>query len=290
MPMTHMSIGRDIELAHHIVDRGESTVIIGGHEHEVYDDLVEGEGEREGCRVKIVKTGQDAEKASVIDLEFDEADQLKDISVAFVEMKDYEECPRVKKIADKHMSVISSMEQTNIMTTALLPDFFECRVELSSERTRFQQTTVGATFCQAIKLELEVDACIINGATIKGGAQTYPDGLMSYAQLKKELPFPTKMVVVEMPRNVFKEAVRYSRTNVEEGSADETHPEVEVARRGYLQTDFDWWKGGGSEGADDDMLHVALPRNLMGGFCKIKPLMDFGNDLKERGEYPDGDR
>ena len=66
------------------------------------------------------------------------------------------------------------------------------------------------------------------------------------------------------------------------------HPDVEVARRGYLQTDFDW-RQEGDEGDDGDMLHVALPRNLMGGFCKIRPLMDFGGSLREKGVYPDGD-
>ena len=108
--MTHQSIGRDIELAHHIAGRGESTVIIGGHEHEVFDDLVDDNG----CRVRVVKTGQDAERASIIDLKFDDDNKLLDIDVHFLEMKDFKECPSVKKIADKHMSVVSSMEEVSV--------------------------------------------------------------------------------------------------------------------------------------------------------------------------------
>ena len=33
-------------------------------------------------------------------------------------------------------------------------------------------------------------------------------------------------------------------------------------------------------------LKVALPRNLLNGFCKIKPLMNVGKRLKEEGLFP----
>jgi hypothetical protein len=44
-----------------------------------------------------------------------------------------------------------------------------------------------------------------------------------------------------------------------------------------------------SEGDPNDVLVVALPRNLLGGFCKIKPLMDLGRELKEMGKMPNKD-
>mmetsp|Transcript_452 Transcript_452/g.814 ORF Transcript_452/g.814 Transcript_452/m.814 type:complete len:558 (+) Transcript_452:321-1994(+) len=282
VPMTHQSIGNDIAFARKIADMGQSTVIIGGHEHEKFDDLVQ----HNGRKVRIVKTGENAERAAVIDLVFGEVlNELLEVRVEFEEMSSYPPCPVVNKIASKHLSVIKSMEETSIITTALLPTIFSERL-MSSERTRFRQTSVGAFICQSVKLELEVDCCIINGATIKGNA-SYPTGKMSYAELKKELPFPTKMVVVEMTRKVLDDAVKWSRENVEEGGVDETKPDMEVARRGYLQTDYDYEVGG--EGDDDEILLVALPRNLMGGFCKIKPLMDFGEELKSKGIYPNND-
>jgi hypothetical protein len=57
--------------------------------------------------------------------------------------------------------------------------------------------------------------------------------------------------------------------------------------RGYLQTDLDYQNGAG--GDPNDTLVVALPRNLLGGFCKIKPLMDLGKELKEKGSMPNKD-
>jgi len=40
-------------------------------------------------------------------------------------------------------------------------------VPLSSERTRYHQTTVGALFCHAAKAELGAEVGVVNGAPIK---------------------------------------------------------------------------------------------------------------------------
>ena len=79
------------------------------------------------------------------------------------------------------------MDETNIIDGTLLPVCKNPNFTMSSVRTRFQQTTVGAWFCQVIKIELEVDVCIINGATIKGGVEAYEGNMLSYSQLKKEV-------------------------------------------------------------------------------------------------------
>jgi hypothetical protein len=51
---------------------------------------------------------------------------------------------------------------------------------------------------------------MINGGTIKGDA-TYGSGTLSYLQLKQELPFPTKMIVVSMPGSTLRDAICASR-------------------------------------------------------------------------------
>jgi hypothetical protein len=108
---------------------------------------------------------------------------------------------------------------------------------------------------------------------------------MSYAELKKELPFPTKMVVVPMKRWQLQEAIHYSRNAMEDGTDVDAE---ETPRRGYLQVDWDY-DAMDHLGSPDDLLHVALPRNLLDGFCKIEPLMDLGSHLKEEGIFPGDD-
>lgn len=303
LPLTHASLLRDKELARAMLESSHQNkgVILGGHEHEPYNEVVyrgggDGDSESEGegtvdndAMVRIFKSGMDAQAAGLIDLTFEccrpkgEPAKLVDIEYELIEMKAFEPSVVVQGIVDKHESVIKALENEviiDIESTTMLPP----GIMLSSERTRFQQTTVGSIFCQMIKEERETDAAMINGATIKGG-MTYMDGKMSYAQLKKELPFPTKLVVVPMPRFVLDQAIQYSRTAVEEG----TDPSLdEVPRRGYLQLDWDYEEKG-SLGFPDDVLNVALPRNLLNGFCNIQPLMDLGKQLKEEGIFPGPD-
>ena len=110
---------------------------------------------------------------------------------------------------------------------------------------------------------------------------------MTYAELQKELPFPTKMVVVSMTRGELEDAIEYSRSHTESGElveADEDPP-----RRGYLQVDWDYLLDIDFSHEHDEILQVALPRNLMKGFCKIKPLMEVGKRLEEQGLYPSSD-
>jgi hypothetical protein len=168
--------------------------------------------------------------------------------------------------------------------------------------TRWKQTTVGGVFCQAIKEALEVDVAIINGATIKGGTE-YKGTSITYAQMKKELPFPTKIVVIPMKRWELQEAIHYSRTQPPE-PPPESEPEEETdtsstststtitnnfERRGFLQVDVEFDRIGMHTGGQDDNLMVALPRNLLKGFCEIEPLMAIGAKLQLMDLIPSDD-
>ena len=306
--MTHQSLARDRTFARHILRTGTGTnsfqqkqsqpaVIIGGHEHQPFLETVRAGSKKSSNYVQIVKTGQDADRAAIIDFIFDpiphtntKSHRLDKISIKFEEVGSYEESPKVRDVVDKRMKVIADMEATNIIDKNLLPQITSNNTILSSKRTRFQQTTVGAFFCQAIKHELEVDVCIMNGAPIKGDAD-YPSGCMSYSQLKNELPFPVKMVVVKMTRALLKNVISYSRLSVDsvkpkEGGGDFQYEEIE--RRGYLQTDYDYWLSNG-KGDKNDILSVAVPRNILNGFCSITPLVTFGEELKKKNKFPSSD-
>jgi 5'-nucleotidase len=318
IPLTHQSMNADIELARSMlkvrsrnaVEDGDNErnvvgggrgVILGGHEHvKIHEriaplrdyDALNGDddgGDHRGV-VEIIKSGQNCERAAVVDLRFDlTTRELVDANVHFEELDErYPLCPVAESVVNSHLVVLERMRNYVVFNArTMLADHFRdpssdgYHLPLSSEFTRYQQTTVGAFFCTAVKLELGADVCVINGAPIKAST-TYVDGTMSYDDLRNELPFPLKMVVVEMTRGRLREAIEYSRTNVEEGKSSSVSKDGKVERRGYLQTDFDYWKTGGDCGGDNNqILMVALPRNLLNGFCKIKPLMDLRNELNE---------
>ena len=233
-----------------------------------------------------------------------DAPRLVEIKSELIDLSKYQPSPFAQEIVDKHMSVVQALEDEIIIdadsctTCASLPP----GVPFSSQRARFQQTTIGGIFCQMIKEELEeCDVAMLNGAVIKADT-VYENAKMSYAQLKNELPFPTKMVVVEMTLREVNEAIHCSRTAVESGTCTECATEL-IPRRGYLQVDCDFDLASSNFGEDDNsnddddasstkedtILRVALPRNLLNGFCKITPLMTVGERLKEQGRFPGDD-
>jgi hypothetical protein len=289
LPLTHQSLKRDVQLAQHMLHTTNISqgLIIGGHDHVIMDEIVFDEMNTNKS-VRILKSGMDCAHANLIDVIFDTSSTppvLTSIESTMVDLSEYPDSQVVSKIANAHLSLLDKMkDEVAVRADDMLPP----GTTLSSQRSRYQQTTVGSLFCQAIKEELETDVALLNGGSIKGNT-LYDDNSMSYAQLKKELPFPTKIVVVQMTRSEVQEAIYYSRNNVEENARDAIPDEDgEVPRRGYLQVDLDLDLMPHS-GDHDDELKVALPRNLLSGFCKIQPLMDIGNRLKEEGAFPGPD-
>lgn len=275
--LTHQSLQRDQELAQHMAQYGDS-IIMGGHEHEPHHLVVETQSDQGSAphRVHILKAGMDASACHDITIELD-GSRIAAVDARLELMSSYPPSVVVQAIVDQHQSLLTAMENEVIINAqSLLPP----GVTLSSIGTRRQQTTVGAILCTAVKEQLEADVAMINGAPIKGNRE-YVDGKISFAELKKELPFPTKMVVVPMKRWQLHEAIHYSRkhpVNPQDGQ--------DIERRGYLQVDLEFDRLGFHTGGQDDVLMVALPRNLLKGFCDIEPLIDFGNGLKERHEFP----
>lgn len=300
LPITHQSLERDQDLARHMLDvssgdGGGGTMhglILGGHDHVPINVDVDSDAGVNGDRsVRILKSGCDARAVHVVDLTFDVCAApavLVDVQSELVELVDYAPSVVVSGIVRERMAVLESLELEDIIHADLL---LPPGVPLSSQNSRCRQTTVGGVFCTAVKDELEVDVAILNGATIKGNT-TYPKSFLSYAALKQELPFPTKFVVVPMKRWELHEAIHYSRTKnpdvtAEEEAARQTrNPAGMVERKGYLQVDTEFDRIGFHTGDQDDDLTVALPRNLLAGFCQIEPLVRLSDRLAALGALP----
>merc|ERR1719210_1841206 len=74
-------------------------------------------------------------------------------------------------------------------------------------------------FATAVKSCLGCDGVMINSGTVRGNRE-YREGI-SYGDLKRECPFQSVMIVVEMPYSVLKEGFRLSRKkwwDIPEGS------------------------------------------------------------------------
>jgi 2',3'-cyclic-nucleotide 2'-phosphodiesterase (5'-nucleotidase family) len=291
LPLTHQTIERDQDLARHMltIQPGPS-IVIGGHEHTPSDVRVE-DPNNSNSYARIFKSGSDATAVSLIDIYFDVQEddkgnklvQVGEIDYSLVDIQALAPSMVVQNIVDTHQSLLTAMENEDVLhADSLLPP----GIALSSEGTRIQQTSLGGILCTCIREEVEADVAILNGAVIKGNA-TYPRAAVTYAQIRQELPFPTKIVVVPMKRWELQTAVEYSRNHPIEGAAPEEEDSGKrLERRGYLQVDLHFDQIGFHTGDQEEELQVALPRNLLNGFCKIQPLMDVGERLKEQNIFP----
>ena len=275
--LTHQSIHRDRELA----EKSNLDCIIGGHDHVPMKEMVQD--------TLIVKTGMDAVNVGCTDIRLSSAASNSSLNLTIDSelylVSSFEENKKVTELVQTSMNAVSDLESAVALTG-------HC---LDGRGSRFKQTTLGRALTSSVRDELGADLCVINGATIKG-EEIENQSELNYRQLQECLPFPTKMVVVQIPGSVLQDAIRYSRQSLSH------HAE----KRGFLQTD-DWTvlenetvTGVYGDPSDDresdslintnkdtlvsidkkpfhpkEMYSVAVPRNLLKGFCEIKPFLEW---------------
>ena len=253
VPVTHQSVDRDVALVEGYRGAIPLPLVVGGHEHEPM--LVERAG---GTEAAIVKTGSDAVRAAVATITFESAraeDEdgapmtLASVDVEFRNLLELAPELTLQSRVERHMLLVESLASSV---------FVDVGRPLESFSPRRQQTSIGALVASSIRDETGADVAVINGATIKGESK-YPDGRLTLADLKAELPFPTKIITVDLPGFVLQAAVEYSRTMPH--GADE--------RRSYLQCD-----SGVEIDADDGCVRVrafTVTHMIWGGGCECAP-------------------
>ncbi|XXX76712.1 5'-nucleotidase C-terminal domain-containing protein [Sorangium sp. So ce134] len=271
IPITHQSRDEDLALARMQRDP-PFPVVLGGHEHEVLLDDVD------GCWV--VKAGTDAASAAILDLAWPAeappagAPDLPAVAVRIEDVRAYPEDPAMRARVDRHMQIVRDLDAATLLR---LPP----GSALSSIGTRARQTSLGTLLCSRIRDALQADGCLFNGGGIRGGRE-YRERF-TYGDLKAEVPFSNELVVVRLPGRVVREAVAASRSR------------APAQHAGFLQIDDGMATDdrgaltaiGGLPLADDRAYRIALPRALLGGMDDIAPLVRFAEAHPE--EVPPAD-
>ncbi|WP_437905889.1 5'-nucleotidase C-terminal domain-containing protein [Sorangium sp. So ce327] len=274
IPITHQSRDQDLELAR-AQREPRFPVILGGHEHEVILDDVD------GCWV--VKAGTDAESAAIIDLVWPVlappagAPDLPAVTVRIEEVGAYPEDPAMRARVDRHMQIVRDLDAATLLR---LPP----GSELSSVGTRVQQTSLGALLCSRIRDAFRAEGCLFNGGGIRGG-RAYRERL-TYGDLKAEVPFSNEVVVTLLPGRVVREAVAASRSRApaQHGGYLQIDDRMATDARGVLSA-ID-----GLPLVDERAYRIALPRGLLGGMDDIAPLVRFAQEHPEKVPPADSGR
>eukprot|EP01064_Diplonema_japonicum_P008599 TRINITY_DN16045_c0_g1_i2.p1 TRINITY_DN16045_c0_g1~~TRINITY_DN16045_c0_g1_i2.p1 ORF type:complete len:574 (+),score=168.19 TRINITY_DN16045_c0_g1_i2:132-1853(+) len=208
VPMTHQGIEDDRAFAEHFGDK--FPLIIGGHDHTAYREVVNGS--------TILKVGKDAEMIGVIDLTLQEG-EAPEVDIMTVKSHTFGKDPEVEMVARQHMKVLEKFEHATL---------FRAQKELTSVGMRRGPTSLAAVLVSCMRDAYRADCGMINSGSIRGST-TYTKGHdFTYRDLRKEIPFDSRLVCVSLSGKVIRDAIAHAR---EPSMRD---PPVETGA--YLQT------------------------------------------------------
>lgn len=273
LPMTHQVMPLDREMAEEC--GADFPIIIGGHDHQPYLETVN------GC--VITKQGADSTLIGVVDLTW--ASQETPGGAPAVEVKqlpstDFAPEPECEKLVERHKQVLKALDVAKL---CILPD----SIKLNSAGIRLGQTTMGTLLCSALRDAVVADCAVINAGNIRGNT-LYPDdkNSVTYADLKSEMPFDSKITVVPLPGKVINEVVAFTRQFALQD------PPVEKGMYAQLDDGMTWSKETNTvltidgEPLDPEKIYrcAVLYQVAMKGIDGVTPLADW---CKENAENPE---
>ena len=205
IPLTHQDTPEDIEMT----TRGHDfPIILGGHDHEITCEKQNG--------THIVKAGEDAQNVAVIDLVWDHGAPRKSPPKVTVEIVPLEPGPSVECVAyeaDPAMQETIELVQKpaielQVATLAVIASPEED--PLSSVGVRFHECSMATLLASALRDIGGGDGALMNSGSIRGD-KVYSDGKIRFADIAKEVPFPSTLILARIPGSVLSEAVSKSR-------------------------------------------------------------------------------
>lgn len=207
--LTHQDMSDDVEMA----KRGLVPVILGGHDHGRFDET------HDGCRV--VKAGEDARAVVVVDLFWPEgapARAIPEVTVRFEDLAppkpekgqqvptwipEYAPDPVLLTATEHWMAPARELENATLAHILTEPP-------LTSLNVRKRPSTMAQLLATAVRDVVGADAAFMNAGGIRGN-KTYDDGLITYAHLNAECPFPSSNVVIKIEGAKMSQALAQSR-------------------------------------------------------------------------------
>jgi 2',3'-cyclic-nucleotide 2'-phosphodiesterase (5'-nucleotidase family) len=259
LPITHQPMADDRDLAR-AGDGPVFPVILGGHEHVVIVERAGG--------TWIVKAGQDAEHAAVVDIAW-EPGQAPAVAVRVDAVAEYPEDAGLRARVDAHMAKVHALEGVTLLSLA--PG-----QKLSSVGMRSRQTTMGTLVCSRLRDAVGAEACVFNAGGIRASREYRAE--LTYGDVKAEMPFDNEVVVVRLPGRVVREAVAMSRSH----APAESGGFLQVDDGMVVTDDHRLTAIAGAALEEDRDYRVALVRELLLGMDHIGPLVEYARSHPER--------
>eukprot|EP00403_Amphidinium_massartii_P022902 CAMPEP_0178390682 /NCGR_PEP_ID=MMETSP0689_2-20121128/10771_1 /TAXON_ID=160604 /ORGANISM="Amphidinium massartii, Strain CS-259" /LENGTH=713 /DNA_ID=CAMNT_0020011197 /DNA_START=231 /DNA_END=2368 /DNA_ORIENTATION=+ len=234
IPLTHQDLPEDEELA--LTER--FPVILGGHDHEPSISSFGG--------TTIVKAGQDAENLIVVDLTWEKRaprGSRPKVETQLIRLAPPEK-PKDSRADDDYKAPVlvedkAMLERVQLrmqpvaeLQASTLARFEPVDPPLSSLNPRKGPCSMASLIAAALRDANSAEGGLINAGSIRGNT-VYHDGVVTFAHLTAEVPFPSANITIKVPGQVLSDAVRHSRLpwteqGIEAASALHTDPDMHV--------------------------------------------------------------
>jgi 5'-nucleotidase len=269
IPLTHQRMNEERDFMRKF--KGDNfPIIIGGHDHERYDETIEGS--------RAVKTGMDGEYTAIIDVVWRDAagPSKPEITVDMMRTDSYPPDPKLVKLVQGHERVLHELHRAKIFRFRdwLLggPD-----ERFSTKNNRLGPSNGTTIFANMFRMGMRAECCMLNAGNIRGG-NTYPPDQewFTWSDLKAEIPYSVGMGAVKLPGRVLEETINHSRSffrlvpPVASGGFIHVCDNIEFDEEQRRVVSI---KG---EPFDPDRLYLtAFPTNWFEGMDDHKPLVDW---------------
>ncbi|KAL3913535.1 MAG: hypothetical protein SGILL_006447 [Bacillariaceae sp.] len=241
IPLTHQRMNDDREFMKKFSK--EFPLVLGGHDHEIYDETVE------GCR--CIKTGMDGNHTAIHDIVWtdndDDDDKVPSIKVQIIPTKSCPADPAMARRVQGHERILEELDRAKLFRFQDWLGKSKCKNEItvdsdptttlfSTKDNRLGHDNGTRVFATILRMGMRCDCGLMNAGNIRGG-KTYAesDEWFTWSDLKAEIPFGVGMTAVYLPGQLIEDLINESREK-----ARQSPP---VTSGGYIQTcdhiDFD---------------------------------------------------
>ena len=208
LPMTHQSIDDDRAFCQHF--GGETfPIVLGGHDHTPFDETHNGS--------RIIKTGQDAENAAIIDLKWESNSDKPMCSAEMVSTADFAPDQAVKHRVQGHLKILHELERARIfriknwMDKRIMDCFADKDLPFSTLNNRLGPSLGTTAIASMLRMGMRCHCCLINAGAVRANKVYDPEGYFTFKDLKAEMPFPNAMAVCYIPGSVLQATIAHSR-------------------------------------------------------------------------------
>lgn len=202
IPLTHQRMNEERDFMRKF--KGDNfPIILGGHDHEVYDETIDGS--------RVIKTGMDGENTAIIDIVWKDrgVSSKPEITVDMIKTDSYPADEMLVKRVEGHERILLELQKAKIFR---FRDWLKGDEQFSTKDNRLGPSNGTTVFANMFRMGMRAECCLLNAGNIRGG-NIYPvdQEWFTWSDLKAEVPYSVGMAEVQLPGRLLEETINDSR-------------------------------------------------------------------------------